>query len=92
VNGFIVQGLAEAMRVNVPEALEHLRRLLAGGPEETGVREPRRPTARLPSMAAERDLGDDAWARFLPYRSAACECVGSARYPQALSSGWKRGH
>jgi hypothetical protein len=60
LNGFIVQVLADAMHVSIPEALEHLRRLLAGGPEGAGVREPRRPTAPLPSMAAERDLGDDA--------------------------------
>jgi hypothetical protein len=59
LNGFIVQELAEAMHISVPEALEHLRRLLAGGPEGAGVREPRRPAAPLPSMAAERDLGDD---------------------------------
>lgn len=55
LNGFVIQVLADALRVPAPAAVDHLRRLLGEGPEGAGVREPRRPRAPLPSLAAERD-------------------------------------
>lgn len=55
LNGFIVQMLADAMHITVPEALERIRRALGGG-DESGDREPRRPDPRPPVLAAERDL------------------------------------
>lgn len=55
LNGFVVQMLADAMHITVPEALERIRRALGGG-DEAGDREPRRPDPRPPVLAAERDM------------------------------------
>src|SRR5207302_7440724 len=56
LNGFVVQMLAEAMHLSVPEALDYIRRLLGGRGDGAGDREPRRPNPTLPALAAERDL------------------------------------
>lgn len=59
LNGFVIKMLAEAMHVPVPEALDRIRRLLGGGGDETGNREPRRPAPSPPALAAELDLRDE---------------------------------
>jgi len=55
----VIKMLAEAMHVPVPEALDRIRRLLGGGGDETGNREPRRPAPSPPALAAELDLRDE---------------------------------